>query len=261
VWRHELTADDLPETAFDLVHTRALLWQLPEPERALDQIVGALRPGGWVLIEEPDPTSETVVAQSGAAADLVDKVVRAKYRFLEARGFGRYFARRTLHELTARELTDVAAEGRVSLTRGGSPQARFFQLTMQLLSPELIAEGVISSGRSSATVNWSSTPLTYTCGRRCWPRGVARCLNNPDPVRSGPWESPADGVTIDVVVESDRAQLREIVQRVREGRPRAPIGNTRAPRRCRCGPQPDRATQGKDDHRRSSVRLGIATSI
>jgi SAM-dependent methyltransferase len=74
VWRHDLTADDLPERAFDLVHTRALLWHLPEPERALDQIVGALRPGGWVLIEEPDLACETMVAQSGAAVDLVDRV-------------------------------------------------------------------------------------------------------------------------------------------------------------------------------------------
>ncbi|MER8766768.1 NADP-dependent oxidoreductase [Mesorhizobium sp. M0968] len=36
---------------------------------------------------------------------------------------------------------------------------------------------------------------------------------------------PADGLAIDFVVESDRAQLSEIVQRVRDGRLRANIGN------------------------------------
>jgi NADPH:quinone reductase-like Zn-dependent oxidoreductase len=36
---------------------------------------------------------------------------------------------------------------------------------------------------------------------------------------------PSDGVAIDFVVESDRAQLREIVERVRDGRLRANIGN------------------------------------
>jgi NADPH:quinone reductase-like Zn-dependent oxidoreductase len=41
----------------------------------------------------------------------------------------------------------------------------------------------------------------------------------------GPPETPlADGVAIDFVVESDRAQLREIVQRVRDGRLRTNIG-------------------------------------
>jgi NADPH:quinone reductase-like Zn-dependent oxidoreductase len=42
----------------------------------------------------------------------------------------------------------------------------------------------------------------------------------------GPTEvRPADGLAIDFVVESDRAQLREIVQRVRDGRLRTNIGN------------------------------------
>jgi NADPH:quinone reductase-like Zn-dependent oxidoreductase len=42
---------------------------------------------------------------------------------------------------------------------------------------------------------------------------------------AGPTEvRPADGLTVDFVVESDRAQLREIVQRVRDGRLRTNIG-------------------------------------
>ncbi|HEX5074158.1 MAG TPA: NADP-dependent oxidoreductase [Gemmatimonadaceae bacterium] len=42
----------------------------------------------------------------------------------------------------------------------------------------------------------------------------------------GPPEArPADGLTVDFVVESDRAQLGEIVQRVRDGRLRTNIGN------------------------------------
>jgi hypothetical protein len=36
---------------------------------------------------------------------------------------------------------------------------------------------------------------------------------------------PADGLAIDFVVESDRGQLGEIVQRVRDGRLRTNIGN------------------------------------
>jgi NADPH:quinone reductase-like Zn-dependent oxidoreductase len=41
----------------------------------------------------------------------------------------------------------------------------------------------------------------------------------------GPPEArPADGRAVDFVVESDRAQLREIVQRVRDGRLRTNIG-------------------------------------
>ena len=43
---------------------------------------------------------------------------------------------------------------------------------------------------------------------------------------TGPTEArPADGLAIDFVVESDRAELSEIVQRVRDGRLRTNIGN------------------------------------
>jgi NADPH:quinone reductase-like Zn-dependent oxidoreductase len=43
---------------------------------------------------------------------------------------------------------------------------------------------------------------------------------------AGPPEArPADGLAVDFVVVSDRAQLSEIVQRVRDGRLRTNIGN------------------------------------
>jgi NADPH:quinone reductase-like Zn-dependent oxidoreductase len=43
---------------------------------------------------------------------------------------------------------------------------------------------------------------------------------------AGPTEArPADGLAIDFVLVSDRAQLSQIVQRVRDGRLRTNIGN------------------------------------
>jgi NADPH:quinone reductase-like Zn-dependent oxidoreductase len=46
---------------------------------------------------------------------------------------------------------------------------------------------------------------------------------------TGPTEArPADGLTIDFVVEPDRAQLSEVVQRARRGRLRTNIGNVTA---------------------------------
>ena len=44
-------------------------------------------------------------------------------------------------------------------------------------------------------------------------------------VVGAPEARPADGLAVDFVVESDRSQLGEVVQRVREGRLRANIGN------------------------------------
>jgi NADPH:quinone reductase-like Zn-dependent oxidoreductase len=56
---------------------------------------------------------------------------------------------------------------------------------------------------------------------------------------------PADGLAVDFVVESDRAQLTEIVRRVRDGRLRTNIGNVSTLERCRRRPHPTKRIKGK----------------
>ena len=55
--------------AFDLVHCRALLEHIPKGEFALDQTLGAVKPGGWILIEDcqwdtPLPSEDEAVELS-----------------------------------------------------------------------------------------------------------------------------------------------------------------------------------------------------
>ena len=54
--------------------------------------------------------------------------------------------------------------------------------------------------------------------------GVIRAGGTLVTVVGPPEARPTDGLAVDFVVESDRAQLREIVQRVRDGRLRTNIG-------------------------------------
>jgi 2-polyprenyl-3-methyl-5-hydroxy-6-metoxy-1,4-benzoquinol methylase len=51
VRQQNVVTDAIEEAAFDLVHTRAVLMHLPERQRALDRLVAALKPGGWLLLE------------------------------------------------------------------------------------------------------------------------------------------------------------------------------------------------------------------
>jgi ubiquinone/menaquinone biosynthesis C-methylase UbiE len=51
---HDVLRDELPEAEFDLIHLRLVLAWLPEPQRALQRLVGALKPGGWLVAEEMD---------------------------------------------------------------------------------------------------------------------------------------------------------------------------------------------------------------
>lgn len=54
VARHDVVEDDLPETEFDLIHTRFLLEHLLEPDQVLRRLASALRPGGLLVVEDAD---------------------------------------------------------------------------------------------------------------------------------------------------------------------------------------------------------------
>src|SRR5256885_16959159 len=60
-----------------------------------------------------------------------------------------------------------------------------------------------------------------------------------------PAARPADGLAVDFVVEADRAQLREIVQRVRDGRLRTNIGTVSTLDDAVAGLNPTRRLNGK----------------
>jgi trans-aconitate methyltransferase len=71
VRRHDIETEALPEAEFDLVHTRLELHHLTQRDQALRRMVAALRPGGWIVVEEsdwssmnPDPT-EAPLTRSG----------------------------------------------------------------------------------------------------------------------------------------------------------------------------------------------------
>jgi len=59
----DVRTDELPSESYDLVSCRALLHQIAEyAPQVLAQMAAAVRPGGWLVIQEPDfhlaPTTE-----------------------------------------------------------------------------------------------------------------------------------------------------------------------------------------------------------
>jgi SAM-dependent methyltransferase len=54
VRRHDIETEDLGEALYDLIHCRAMLMWLRDPAKALQRMMLALKPGGWLLAEELD---------------------------------------------------------------------------------------------------------------------------------------------------------------------------------------------------------------
>jgi SAM-dependent methyltransferase len=79
VRRHDIRTDALESDAYDLVHCRNLLIHLPNPEQSARRMVAALRPGGWLMAEEPDLTAMVAVSRDHPAADNFDSFWRRVY--------------------------------------------------------------------------------------------------------------------------------------------------------------------------------------
>jgi SAM-dependent methyltransferase len=116
VLRHDICTEDLP-TGFDLVHARWLVEWLPDKRAALQRMAGALRPGGVLLVEEPD-----FVTMFGAAEPpALRRVTIAAMRHLESTcPVNVEYGRQLLDDLSALGLDNVAAEGRCRLGSFGA---------------------------------------------------------------------------------------------------------------------------------------------
>jgi SAM-dependent methyltransferase len=133
--RRDVLADGLPGDAYDLVHARALLMHLPTREKFVGEMAAALRPGGWLLVEDLD-TYPFQVAE-GVYADVMQKAIAAFHAANAASTFGRQLP--ALFD--AAGLEDVEAFCEVMTYRGGSPAAQLILASMDQLRPALLAVG------------------------------------------------------------------------------------------------------------------------
>jgi SAM-dependent methyltransferase len=143
VQRHDIVADPLPEAAFDLVHVRLVLHHLPGREQALRKMVRALKPGGWIVIEEFDWIS--VVPATATAVPVYSHVQTAVWQLMTARGTDGFYGRQLWGRLRAHGLSDVAVEGRVCMYQGRSPGAELLLAAVEQVRETLLRTGSVTA--------------------------------------------------------------------------------------------------------------------
>jgi SAM-dependent methyltransferase len=157
VRRHDIGVDALPEGAFDLVHARLVLMHVPDRYRALERMIGALKPGGWIVAEEFDSVSMP------AAPDLCPSEVRletqiALLQLLEDHGVDRLYGRHLYGALRSHGLVNVDAEGRVLMLRHGTPGESMLRANYLQLRSEMVDAGYIECGQFEADLQRLQDP-------------------------------------------------------------------------------------------------------
>ena len=175
VCRHDIAREPLPDRAFDLVHARLILVHLPERELALAKMVGALKPGGWLVCEEFDslsmPADSTV-----HPAECALKAQAAMQRVMAAGGANTRYGRDLAARLPAHGLVDVRGHARMAMWRGGSAGARLFRANFEQLRGELLRTGLLTQAELDDDLARLDDPRTLfpspvmwtVCGRRSY---------------------------------------------------------------------------------------------
>jgi SAM-dependent methyltransferase len=142
VLRHDVQAEPAPAAGFDLVHARLVLMHLADRGAALSAMTGALRPGGWLLLEDADLSLQPLACPDGVgpAEQLANKIRRAS---VGLRGDNLAFGRTVPRLLRGAGLTEVGADAYFPLT--GPDSARLQQTMIERQRERLLAAGPLTA--------------------------------------------------------------------------------------------------------------------
>jgi SAM-dependent methyltransferase len=161
VVRHDVTTDAIPAARYDLIHARLVLSHLPQRLDALVRLSQALRPGGWLVIEDFSGAFERGSEPAGPADARYRKVHGALGEFLARSNDDRSdFAASLPHLLASLGLADVGGEGRVVFGRGGSPAVRVIEAGLRQVGDQMIAAGLVDRSALDEAIGYLTTPAS-----------------------------------------------------------------------------------------------------
>lgn len=137
VYRQNVVTEGVPGDGYDLIHARLLVMHLPDREKFLDRLAGALRPGGWLLVEDPD-----IYPLAALAAGLYRRVWEAAFVAFELAGADAKLGRKLAPLFTAAGLVAVEPICETPMFLGGTPFAQMLLATLDQVRPLLLANGI-----------------------------------------------------------------------------------------------------------------------
>jgi SAM-dependent methyltransferase len=131
---------------FDLVHARCVLIHISDYQAALSKMLALLKPGGWLVLEEPDFSASRAITGEETACQSMNRVNRAIQRLFSDRGMDYAFGVKLPAILQGRNLQPICVENDAHLANGGSGIA-----TVMKLSTLQLAEQYLTTGEATQT--------------------------------------------------------------------------------------------------------------
>ena len=145
---HDIANDPLPAASFDLVHARLVLIHVIERERVLERMVAALKPGGWLVIEDFDTAS----IQPDASVNRYETPLPTSeaVRAYLTRNQDGYFGRRLHGRFRELGLQDVYAEGRLLMFDRRNGGNELMRVNFEQIGQDVIKAGLLTQQQLDA---------------------------------------------------------------------------------------------------------------
>lgn len=143
--QHDILTDSLESGTYDLVHCRTLLMWLRDPKKALCRMADAVRPGGWLILEESDYGSILSVDATNPSAAAFSATSRKVIDFMRMKGIGDPYCGRRIRDLIEHlGFEEVGHEGWTRICRGGELMARFDAAAVQMGAQPMLNAGLLA---------------------------------------------------------------------------------------------------------------------
>ncbi len=150
---------ELPAERFDTVHARYVLIHNPDSGSVLDVMLRALKPGGCLVLEEPDFTAARGVR--GADREAFERVNQAILAMFEAGGKDPALGLRLPAALADRGLTLELVDNDVPLCQGGHPIADVMSRSTIQLRNKYLATGCATEEDLAGYSRFASEPTSW----------------------------------------------------------------------------------------------------
>ena len=161
---HDISSGPPEEAAFDLVHARAVIEHIRDHDTALDNLLAAVRPGGWVLVEDVDFGGPMAAALAryiypSEHAALIERLYRAVEAIFASVGADASFGTQLAGALEAAGFEEVGGELHAPIVSGGTEQ--WTRGTVEQLGEPLIRTGLVTADDLSRFLAVSAERSTH----------------------------------------------------------------------------------------------------
>jgi SAM-dependent methyltransferase len=128
----------LPSHSYDLVHTRTLLINIPDPATVVTEMVRLTRPGGWVAALEPDGGGG-VCYPAHPAWDRLTEIFRQAQ---EVDGADTFIGRRLPELFRQAGLIAIGTEAKADIYPAGHSRRTLRADLVRSMRPKIVAAGI-----------------------------------------------------------------------------------------------------------------------